>query len=442
MLGKLIGWKNSKLRSPLLLVGSRQVGKTTILSEFLSKNSRQVMKVNFWNDRNNKFKRIFQENGEAKKIIRELEDLLSIDGFDPGVDSIFIDEIQECPEAYSSLKSFKEEYPGLLVVASGSYLQLFSKNNKMSNLPVGCVDEMVLKPLSFEEFLENIDSEVHARYEELQVNNFEVTSTLHDKLVARMNEYFFTGGLPELVAFFKDSHGNAGVRERIRSKQKTLVKQYSGDFQKYGKSQHVKKIDKLFSSIPYQLERVHDDTVRRFMYTELGKNANYSLFHFAFDYLEQAGLILRSFIVSRNDLSRRVHEKIEERNIFKCYYFDAGLLNAVLGIPADSLLKNLGSYKGYLAENFVATQLAHKYDLFSYRKNSKLDAAEVEFLLCSDDGGVVPVEVKSSMKSLKSKSLEYFIREFHPQKAYKLIPGRHHNASGAMALPLYMVGKI
>jgi hypothetical protein len=441
---QLLEWKNSPIRSPLLLVGARQVGKTTILREFALKNSSRYIEINFWFDKNNKYKNIFKNNGSAIDIIEELKDLFSIDDFDPQNVCFFLDEIQECPEAYSSLKSFKEQYPELMVLSTGSYLQLFLKNQKLQKLPIGCVDEFHLRPLCFEEFLENTIPEIYKKYLNLDPNQFKITETLHSKIMEKLNEYIFTGGLPEIVNLYINSPKNMKTRHSIRQKQKNLLKQYTDDFQKYGKSVHIKKIDKLFQNIPFQLERNHEDTTKRFNYKELGKNANYNAFHWSFNYLEQAGLIIRSFIVSKKDLPFQVHEKIEQRNIFKCYYFDIGLLNAILNTPLDTILNNFGSYKGFIAENFIGQEIYMRQNqkLISYKKNNKGDAAKIEFLLTNNSGEIIPIEVKSSYKALKAKSLENFVKEFSSNKAFKFVPTRYHKSKEYTSIPLYMIGKI
>lgn len=441
---ELLSWESSPIRSPLLLFGPRQVGKTTLLKDFALKIGKQTIEVNFWRDKSNQLKKIFTSNSDAFDILNELKDYFSVDKFNLNEDVLFIDEIQECPDAYSSLKSFKEQVPQLKVIATGSYLQLFINNNNLKRHPVGCVDFLYLRPLSFEEFLKNIDLYLYEKYRDLTISEFKITESLHLQLMRKLHEYFFTGGMPEIVYLFIHSQKNIKARLDIRKKQKNLIKQYIQDFQKYGKTLHVKKIDKLFLNIPTQLERVQEGSVSRFYYNDLGKNSNYNLFHWPFDYLVNAGLIIRSFLVSKNDIPFRVHEKNEERNIFKCFYFDIGLLQASLNISVQTLFDELGSYKGYIAENFIAQELYLKSneELISYKKNSKNDSAEVEFLLKTDEGEVIPIEVKSSKKSLNAKSLESYIREYKPVKAYKLVPIRNHQGNGYISLPLYMVAKL
>ncbi len=437
-------WNSSNIRSPLLLMGARQVGKTTILKDFAHQIASRVIEVNFWRDRKNILKNIFNSSGDAFEILEELKDLNSLESIDLDKDVLLIDEVQECPAAYSSLKSFKEQIPQLRVLVTGSYLQLFLKNRDLQSLPVGCVDEFQLRPLSFVEFLQNADPGLYTKYNSLRTDQFKCTEALHQKLMNKLFEYFFTGGLPEIVFLYLSEKPSSALRKKVRKKQKDLLKQYTLDFQKYGKSAHIQKIDKLFQSIPFQLEQEKEETVQRFFYKDLGKNANYSKFHWSFDYLEQAGLIIRSYFVSKKEFPLRVHEKMELRNIFKCFFFDVGLLNAFLNTPVDFAFHKLGSYKGYLAENFVAQELSliPNQHLISYKKNSKSDAAEVEFILSTEDGELIPIEVKSSLKALKAKSLIHFVKEFSPLKSYKLVPVKDHQEEGIISLPLYMISRI
>jgi predicted AAA+ superfamily ATPase len=370
--------------------------------------------------------------------------MFSLGEIDQENDVLLLDEIQECPESYASLKSFKEQLPRLKVLATGSYLNLFLKTDRITKHPVGCVDECHLYPLSFAEFLENTDENLYGQFHNLNLNDLKLTNSLHEKFITKLNEYFFAGGMPEIVVRYAEEKMNENIRRAIRQKQRLLIKQYILDFQKYGKSVHVKKIDKVFQEIPFQLERAHDDSVTRFAFKSLGMNTNYNKLHWAFDYLEQAGLIHRSYIVSKTSIPFRVHEEIEQRNLFKCYYFDVGLLNAAINTPVNTPLENLGSYKGYLAENVVACEFVKSTGspLACYRKNSKQDAAEIEFLLTNQQGELIPVEVKSSKKALRSKSLESFVKDFKPRLAYKLVPTRGGPSSGFSSVPLYLAEKI
>ena len=446
LLRSLHRWNQSPIRSPLLLVGPRQIGKTTLLQSFGKEISKRFFEVNFWGDSSQIPQKIFERSIEPASILKELADFFEVDHINPEEDVLFFDEIQECPRAYASLKLFKEKMKNLRILVTGSYLQLFLKNQEINKLPVGCVDEFYLGPLSFSEFLENYDRTIFKKFNQLDINDFQITLALHQKLMKLLYEYFFTGGLPEVVYLYLK--GNQTFQERldIRKKQTDLLNQYTLDFQKYGKSAHIKKIDQLFQSIPFQLERVSDDSTKRFSFGELGKNAKYQTFHWSFQYLQHAGLIIRSFIVSTIDRPFRVHEQKEERNLFKCFYFDIGLLNAALNSSIKINLDELGSYKGYLAENFVAIALNNQSqsELITYKKSSRRDSAEIEFITVDENNNIIPIEVKSSKKSLASKSLDSFIEKYSPKRAYKLVPTLNRTLKDRQytPLPLYMIDQI
>ncbi len=439
-------WNESPIRSPLVLIGPRQVGKTTLLKTIASKIGQNVWEVNFWEDRDHVLKNIFRHNSSCEKILSDLADYFEIASINIKDDVLFIDEIQECPEAYAALKNFKEKYPKLRILVTGSYLQLFLKNEEVKQLPVGCVDEFYLGPLTFAEFLENIDPVLFEKFKKLDLDNFVISEILHEKLFEKFNEYCFTGGLPEVVYLYRTQKDNFETRQAVRKKQKDLINQYVLDFQKYGKGVHVKKIDKIFQNIPIQLEKTLDQSTDRFIFKDLGTNIKYNSLHWSFQFLKNAGLIIRSYIVSKIDLPFRVHEQNEDRNIFKCFYFDVGLLGAALDSPISVVLSDLGSYKGYIAENFVAIALyGHfKKDLITYKKTSKQDSAEIEFLISDMNGSVIPIEVKSSRNSLRSKSLDSFVETFNPKRSYKLVPTTGMNIKNKkyISLPLYMIDKI
>jgi len=446
IINRLHRWNNSTIRSPLLLIGPRQVGKTTLLKIFGKQIGKRLFEINFWNDQNKLLQNIFKRSSNPQNILKELADYFEVDSINISEDVLFFDEIQECPEAYSSLKIFKEQMRNLRILVTGSYLQLFLKNEEIKKLPVGCIDEFFLSPLSFSEFLENYDSDIYKRYCALELDHFHVTLPLHQKLSEILIEYFFTGGLPEVVLLYLSGNKTHQERLDVRKKQKDLLNQYVLDFQKYGKGVHVKKIDQIFQSIPIQLERVSDQSVDRFSYRDLGKNAKYQTLHWSFQFLKNAGLIIRSFIVSKIDHPFRVHDQKEERNIFKCFYFDIGLLNAALNSSTKIHLEDWGAYKGYIAENFVAISLFQKFqtELVTFKKNSKADSAEIEFLITDDEGNTIPLEVKSSKKAMTSKSLDSYILDYSPKFAYKFVPtmGDEFKQNRYKSIPLYMVDRI
>lgn len=443
---QILAWEKSPIRSPLMLIGPRQVGKTTLLKSIAQKLGKNVFEINFWQDNKKILAEIFKNRRDPQQIVKDLADYFKVASINPNEDVLFIDEIQDCPEAYSSLKLFKEQMRELKILVTGSYLQLFLANETLTKLPVGCVDEFYLGPLSFSEFLQNSEKLLYDKFNALDINDFKVSTPLHQQLMDKFHEYCFVGGLPEIVYLYIQSQKNIELKNAIRKKQQDLLNQYTLDFQKFGKSVHIKKIDQLFHSVARQLDTSTEEPVSRFQFNQLGNNAKYSHFHWSFAFLENTGLILRSFIISKIDQPFRVHEKSEDRNLFKCFLFDLGILGACLNTPQDFNLSHLGSYKGYIAENFVAIQLNSKKprSLVTFKKSSRKDSAEVEFILSSTSGEAVPIEVKSSAKSLKSKSLDSYMSTYAPSRAFKIVPvvSDTPEKSGYTQLPLYMIEKI
>jgi predicted AAA+ superfamily ATPase len=449
---KLQDWKISKNRGPLLLIGARQVGKTTYLRKWAKENCQNLFEINFWKERNDSpLKKLFETHRDAKKILTALElhfeKKINIDQ-----DILLIDEIQECPSAYESFKSFKEDLPQFKILSTGSYLQLFIKNNtELKKLPVGCVDFAYLYPLTYSEFVANSSPTLFEKLSTLLAKDIKIEPIdpiTHEKLLSLLYEYFFTGGMPEAVKIYLENKNSdiVGAVEKTRSRQKTLLSDYIADFHKYSFATDVTRLANAFKNIPWHLEKFQEESTARIKISDLEKGARFSQYQSVFDYLENASLMIKTFTISKLDLPLRSQEVLSQRHFFKAFFFDIGLLNAALDTPAKQLLDfHLSHYKGYLAENFVAQTLRARncYPLYSYQEKNGKNSAEIEFLFNDRNSNLIPIEVKSSRKSQNAKSLAFFMRKYQSVYAYKLTPSASTlEQDRIIHLPIYLAEKL
>jgi len=270
----------------------------------------------------------------------------------------------------------------------------------------------------------------------------------HEKLLGLVYEYFFTGGMPEAVNIYLENRSDSVINAaiKVRNKQKALLNDYIADFHKYSFCTDVSRLGNAFKKIPWQLEKYQEETTARIKISDLEKGARFTQYQSAFDYLENASLMIKNYTISKLDLPLRSQEILSERHFFKAFFFDIGLLNAALDTPVQNVLDfHLSPYKGYLAENFCAQTLHAKghHPLYSFRESNGKNSAEIEFLFHNEVNGLIPIEVKSSKKSLNAKSLLAFVNKFDVAYGYKISPLPNiEKKNKIISLPIYLTEKI
>jgi len=447
MLKEIEIWYNSPSlrRSPFILFGARQTGKSTMLLEFAKQTKREAINLNFWKDENDTLKNLFSKNTSAKTILSKLEILLE-KKIDEDRNILILDEIQEAPSAYALFKSFKED-THLPVMATGSYLKLFLKHNNDIEIPIGCTHEKLLTPLTFSEYLYNANPklfEIYIKFDhQSQIDDF-----YHNSFLKAYYDYLFTGGMPEAVSIFIEHKNNSllDATTLTRTIQNQILTGYKNDFLKIASSNKyphigVEKIARLFDLIPKELMKFHelDTPVQRFKFSSLGTNQKFSKVSNIFEYLSLSGVIIKSHVIKK--ISSPL-DNLSEHSAFKCFFFDVGLLHSALKIPYMAITQNqLSSYKGPIAENFVAQELFHatKEDLHSWKPNNY---QEVEFLHIPSADDLTAIEVKSSKNALPSKSLMHFLNLYPKAKGIKFSPKNFGNNERFVTIPIYMVEKV
>lgn len=426
---RLLEWKSRGDRMPLVLMGVRQVGKTYLLTQFGQNQYKNIHVFNF--QENPGLGNIFKKDLNPARILEELS-ISQRKDINIGNDFVLFDEVQECDEAVTSLKYFHEKLPELHIAAAGSLLGITLNS---SSFPVGKVEIFHLYPMTFGEFLE-------ASSDDLAIRLYAETSrleTAHNVLWDYAKQYFFVGGMPKAVE--KWFSGEA-INERIssiRKIQNDILTGYEKDFAKHSGKINAVHISTLLNSIPLQLFRVLDGSVKRFRFKDVLPNKRtYSHLSNTISWLEKASLIYKVFNVEC--LPRIPLRAFTKENMFKLFIFDIGMLGAMLELSYNDLLdQDYGMIKGFFAENFVACELkalGHG-SLYSWAESK----SEIEFLYVTGESEIIPVEVKSGRRT-KAKSLRSYMERYSPEKTVKLVGKVGGSDKKNLVLPLYYAGKL
>ena len=273
---KLKKWKLSKRRKPLIIMGARQVGKTWLMKEFARKYYEKVAYVSFYN--NERMKAAFETDFDIKRIIMNLNIETGVT-ITPENTLIILDEIQEAPKVLESLKYFCEDASEYHVVAAGSLLGVAIHQGV--SYPVGKVDLLDLYPLNFREFLCAMGEE--ALEEALSSRDYGIIDNFSDKYLFWLKNYYYIGGMPAVVDYFREEKDYIGTREI----QRDIVRQYKGDFGKHVERRELPRINMIWESIPMQLAKEN----KKFFFGQIKKGARSSEFEVAIQWLLDCGLI-------------------------------------------------------------------------------------------------------------------------------------------------------
>lgn len=283
----LIKWKSSEDRKPMVLKGARQVGKTWLMKEFGQSQYDSYVYFNF--DEEDELKSIFEANKNPHRVV-ELLSMISGKKILPEKTLIIFDEIQECPEALNTLKYFKEKANEYHVIAAGSLLGTLLAKPK--SYPVGMVNLLDIYPLTFDEFLDAVDSPLYAYYDSIQKEQ-QIEEIFHNRLLEACNNYLIIGGMPECVASWVKHKDPA----KITQIQRELVEVYENDFSKHNGKVNSGRILMVFRSIVAQLAKPNE----KFMYGAVREGARARDFEEAIEWLVSAGMLNRVYNVSKTE---------------------------------------------------------------------------------------------------------------------------------------------
>lgn len=430
---KILGrWKESGDRKPLVIKGIRQCGKTYIVRKFAKENYESVVYMNFILEPG--VKSAFTGNIDVDTIILNLSALIPDCRFLEGRTCIVLDEIQECKEARTALKSFHID-GRFDVIATGSLLGVkgYGKSKKVQegqdSVPVGYETVVDMYPLDFEEFLwaNGISGRVIDSVKSCFENETVVPDGIHKAMMDLLYRYVIVGGLPDVVNCFLETKNI----ELIYKMQRNLLAEYEEDMVKYADDADKPHIRECFESIPMQLAKEN----KKFQYSVVKKGGRASQYLGSIQWLEDAGIVRRCYNTRATELPL---EGNSIKECFKVYTTDIGILMAMLdyGTQVDVLKGNLLAYKGAIFENLMADFLCKSgQKLYYFHKDSGL---ELDFLV-RFKGECVILEVKahtgkakSMMTVLKNKNV------YHVKSAIKLGNYNVGREGEFLTLPLYM----
>ena len=421
---QLYDWKEKTTRKPLIVRGARQVGKTWLMKEFASSAYRQFAYINF--EDNEVMKDVFQKDFDVERILMAIQ---LVTGIVVDTETLIIfDEIQEAPRGLTALKYFQEKAPQYHVVAAGSLLGIAMHSN--DSFPVGKVDFMDLYPLSFSEFLEAVGQEAFARL--LAKKDWGLIAAFRSKLIDLLKQYYYVGGMPEVVNAFINHKDYAEVRQL----QQTILDSYDRDFSKHAPIAEVPRIRMIWRSVPAQLAKEN----KKFIYGVVKEGARAKDFELAIEWLIDAGLIYKVSRVKKAGIPLSAYEDF---SAFKLFLLDTGLMGAMSGLPPQALLEGnvlFSDYKGAITEQYVLQQLKSVKGLSIYYWSSDTSRGGLDFLL-QKDVSVIPVEVKAE-ENLQSKSLRFFVEKNAGLHGVRFSMSDYRKQEWMINYPLYSVGYI
>lgn len=421
---KLLAWKNrTGKKDAILLRGVRQCGKTYIVREFGKREYKNFIEINFIERPD--MQAVFSGNLDVDNMVQQIK--LSMPGcqFIPGETLLFLDEIQDAPNARTSLKFWTQD-GRFDCIASGSLLGIDYKNEV--SIPVGYEQQLIMRTLDFEEFLWALGVEVNLK--EILAPYVDgakrVPEAMHNSLNKYLQEYMVVGGLPEVV----DTYIATKDFYQVHLLQEKILRDYQDDIAKYALNQDKIKAKQCFLSIPRQLSKEN----HKFQYSVVEKKATARKFTSSLDWLHNAGLIDFAYNVNSPWFPLKAYVKEDQ---FRVYLCDIGLLVAMYGYQMKiALLSDAleGPAKGGIYESLVADILAKRgEELYYYKKEDS--TLEIEFIL-ERECKLVPVEVKARKGS--TRSLNELLKMDNIERGYKLTAQNTGVVEKKITLPLYM----
>lgn len=417
-------WKNSQNKKALCIKGARQIGKTTAVREFAKANYEVFIELNFAMQED--ARKIFTGSLTAKDLLPRIS-AYSDKPLIEGKTLILLDEIQECPNARTAIKSLVE-YGKYDYIETGSLLGVGIK--QVQSLPVGFEETIRMYPMDFEEFA--LAAGTSRQTLELLEDAFEkeipIDDVIHEKLLTTFYAYLVVGGMPDAVQTFVDTRDIASVK-RI---QQGILDLYRSDITKYSKSDEGKNIRLIFDSIPSEL----DSKNRRFKISNVTPESHLSRLENCFIWLSDAGVALPCFNALVPETPLKLNTKY---SLFKLFMSDPGLLaaSALDNIQFDLLMGNTDINMGAILENAIASQISSQdHELYYY--NSK-KYGEVDFLV-QNGSKVLPIEVKSGNAYTAHKALSNIlaVEKWNIDKAYVISKHNLKKEGDVVYIPYYM----
>ncbi len=422
---ELFKWKEYQERLPLLLRGARQVGKSYLIEDFGKKAFKNVVVVNF--EFRPELKQCF-DTFDPLEIINKLQLLMGVT-IEAENTLLFLDEIQECPNAIMALRYFKEKCNRIAVIGAGSLME-FALDSSNFRMPVGRIQYIYLGPLSFGEFLTASGNEqLRCHLREIKLNSA-IDDTVHQKLLELLRRYLIVGGMPAVVKDYLESKNYVNC-QRIQS---SLLQTYRGDFGKYAKLSEHKYLQKVFSEAPKLVGS-------RIKYANIDPDSKSRDIKQALNLLKLAGIICPVYATAASGLPLGAQTNETK---FKLNFLDVGLMQNVCGLQSELALTTdfIQINAGAVAEQLIGQELLAYADsylepgLFFWARDKKSSSAEVDYVTAVD-ALILPVEVKAG-KTGTLRSLKLFMAEKNSALGIRFSQDKLSWYDKVLTLPLYM----
>ncbi len=389
---KLVEWKTSLRRKPLLVRGARQVGKSMAVKH-LGESFEYFLEVNF--ERNPEVIDFFKGTRDVKAITNKLSDFFDIPVI-PGKTLLFLDEIQKSEDVIHSLWFFKEDYPELHVIAAGSLLEFALKD--LTSFGVGRVSSLFIYPMSFDEFLLAIGKKGLLNAKQACSPAHPLEKPFYDNLVETFRSYMLVGGMPEAVAAYVETNSYRYSNDIVNE----IIQGYQDDFAKYGTKANPILLRQALISVAHQAGS-------KFVYNRIEGEYRSQEVKSALEMLRNAGLVIPTYHTDANGIP--LGAEINER-VVKYLILDPGILLAILGIDDNTnrsikeiMVENTIDLidKGNVAEMIAGLELIKysspqkRHQLYYWQNMNKGTCAEVDYII-AQDGEIIPIEVKSGVK--------------------------------------------
>lgn len=424
-MSKLLAWKNSPYRKPLIVKGVRQVGKTWALKEFGKRYYNNTAYFNF--DENKEYKQFFETTKNVERILQNLM-LASGQKIEAETTLIIFDEVQDCPEVLNAMKYFCEDAPHYHVACAGSLLGITLA--KPSSFPVGKVNFMQIYPMTFKEFLLANGDENLATFLD-QMDTIEpVPDAFFNPLCEKLKMYYVTGGMPESVLMWSQARDVNAMQQSLFE----IITAYERDFAKHPSVSEFPKISMIWNSIPSQLAREN----KKFLYNVVKKGARAREYEDALQWLVAAQLVLKIYRNTRPNLPISAYDDV---SAFKIYLADVGLLRRLAQLAPTAFAEGnrlFTEFKGALTENYVLQALLPQFEVTPRYWSQTNPPYEVDFLI-QRENDMFPIEVKSEANTT-SKSLKKF-KELFPNQTKLRIRFSLNNLkldNDMLNIPLFM----
>ncbi len=422
IMNKILEWKNSRSRKPLIIMGARQVGKTWVMKEFGKRFFKNTVYINF--DNADVLKGLFEKDYDINRILMELSIYSSI-RINSEDTLIIFDEIQENKKAITALKYFCEDAPEYAIIAAGSLLGV--SIHEGISFPVGKVKLLNIYPLSFREFMLALGKDMWV--EQIDNGNYEALNSVRDNIVDMLKHYYYVGGMPEVVNNFIENRDFIEIRDL----QKDIISLYEKDFGKHTPNEELPRLSMVWNSIPTQLAKEN----KKFFFGHIKKGARSKDYELAIEWLLNCGLIYKVYNVTKPYIPLKSYVDF---SAFKLYCLDVGLLGAMSDLSVKTILegnKIFTEFKGALTEQYVLQELISETPFKPYYFTETKSEGEIDFLIQKDEK-VIPIEVKAE-ENLRAKSLRLFSEKYNPKYAIRTSMSNYRKEEWLVNIPLWAV---